>query len=122
MSMLDDDLAAIHADALALGMATSVTYTTIAAVSSTITGTFFEIAQPWIHAEGAEVHRRSCNFDCRVSDIAAPTKGDTVTAATGAYAGTWTVIDTGTADDGGWVLAVQLDDRTKMGKSRKLPQ
>ena len=121
MSMLDDDLAQIHADALALGMADSVTYTTTASVATTITGTFMELAEPFIHAEGAEVHRRTCQFDCRRSEIAAPTKGDTVTAASGAYAGTWTVVDTGTGDAGGWVLTIRLDDRGKMGTGRRMP-
>jgi hypothetical protein len=119
--MLDDDLAQIHADALALGMANSVTYLTVAGASSTITGTFNEIVQPFIHAEGSEVHRRECAFDCRVSEVAAPGKGDRITAASGAYAGTWVVIDTGTGDAGGWVLNVRLDDRTKAGTGRRLP-
>ena len=121
--MLDDDLAAIHADALALGMADSVTYTHASGspIPHTITGTFMELAQPFIHAEGSEVHRRICQFDCRRSVIATPAKGDTILAASGAYAGTWTVTDTGTGDDGGWLLTVRIDERTKAGTGRKLP-
>lgn len=119
--MLDDDLAAIHSDALALGMADSVVYTPVTGSPVTITGTFFELAQPFIHAEASEVHRRVCQFDCRRSVVATPTKGDTVTAAAGSYAGVWTVVDTGSGDDGGWVLTVRLDERTKAGTGRKLP-
>jgi hypothetical protein len=121
VSMLDDDLAAIHADALALGMADTVTYTTVAGVASSITGTFSEMPEPFIHADGAEVHRRVCQFDCRLSDVALPGKGDTILVASGAYAGTWTVIDTGAGDSAGWVMSVRLDDRTKMGTGRRLP-
>lgn len=121
MTMLDDDMAAIHADALSLGMADSVTYTTTAAVATVITGTFMEMPEPFIHAEGAEVRRRTCQFDCRRSLIADPQKGDTITAASGAYAGVWTVVDCGSADEGGWVLTVRLDDRVKMGTGRRVP-
>lgn len=121
MSMLDDDLAAIHADALALGMADSVTYTTAAGVASSITGTFSEVPEPFIHDEGSEKRRRTCTFDCRRSAIASPGKGDTVTAASGAYAGTWDVVDLGSGDDGGWLLTVRLDDRIKAGTGRRLP-
>jgi hypothetical protein len=119
--MLDDDLASIHADALALGMADTLTYTTVAGVATAITGTMYEMPEPFINAEGAEVRRRTCQLDCRRSVIATPGKGDTVTAASGAYAGTWTVVDLGAGDDGGWVLTVRLDDRTKMGTGRRLP-
>ncbi len=121
MGMLDDDLAAIHSDALALGMADAVTYTTFAGVSASIVGTFSEMPEPFIHADGAEVHRRVCQFDCRLSDVALPAKGDTILAASGAYAGTWTVVDTGSGDSAGWVMSVRLDDRTKMGTGRRLP-
>jgi hypothetical protein len=121
MSMLDNDLSSIHTDALALGMADTVTYTTVAGVAASIVGTFSEMPEPFIHAEGAEVHRRVCQFDCRLSDVALPGKGDTVTVASGAYAGTWTVIDTGSGDSAGWVMSVRLDDRTKMGTARRLP-
>ena len=121
MTMLDDDLAAIHSDALALGMANSVTYLTTAAVSSTITGTFSESPEPFLHDEGGEKRRRMATFDCRRSQVALPTKGDRVTSATGAYAGTWTVVDCGTADDGGWLLTIRLDDRIKMGTARSMP-
>lgn len=121
MSMLDDDLAAIHADALALGMADSVTYTTAAGVASSITGTFAELPEPFLHDEGAEKRRRTCSFECRRSVVATPAKGDTVTAASGAYAGTWTVIELGSSDDGGHLLTVRLDDRITMGTGRRLP-
>lgn len=121
MSMLDDDLAAIHSDALALGMADTVTYTTVAGVASSIVGTFSEMPEPFIHSDGAEVHRRVCQLEVRLADVALPEKGATVLAATGAYAGTWTVVDTGTGDSAGWVMTVRLDDRTKMGTGRRLP-
>jgi hypothetical protein len=121
MSMLDDDLAAIHADALALGMADTVTYTTLAGAASSIVGTFSEMPEPFIHAEGAEVHRRVCQFEFRLANVAIPMKGDTVLSASGAYAGTWTVVDTGAGDSAGWVVTVRLDDRTKMGTGRRLP-
>ena len=121
MGMLDNDLAAIHADALSIGMADAVTYTTTGGTASSITGTFMEMPEPFINAEGGEVRRRTCQFDCRRSQIATPAKGDTVTSAAGAYAGVWTVIDLGSADDGGWVLTVRLDDRTTMGTGRRLP-
>lgn len=121
MGMLDDDLAAIHADALTLGMADSVTYTTTAGASSSITVTFSEQPEMFAHDEGAEKRRRTCTVDIRRSAIASPAKGDTITAASGAYAGTWTVVDLGSADDGEWVLTVRLDDRTKAGTGRRLP-
>jgi hypothetical protein len=121
MGMLDDDLSAIHADALSLGMADAVTYTTTAAVVTTGTGTFMEMPEPFIHAEGAEVRRRTCQFECGIALIASPSKGDTVTAASCVYAGTWTVVDCGSADSAGWVLTVRLDDRVKMGTGRRMP-
>jgi hypothetical protein len=121
MSMLDDDLSAIHTDALALGMADTVTYTTVAGVAASIVGTFSEMPEPFISAEGAETHRRTCQFECRLANVALPSKGDTVLSASGAYAGTWTVIDTGAGDSAGWVMSVRLDERTKMGTGRRLP-
>lgn len=121
MSMLDDDLAAVHADALTLGMADTVTYTPLVGTASTIVGTFSETPEPFIHDNGAETQRRSCMFSCTRSDVPNPTKGDTVTAASGAYAGTWTVTDAGTGDDGGWVIPLRLDERTKMGTGRRMP-
>jgi hypothetical protein len=116
MSMIDDDLAAIHADALALGMADSVTYN-----GTAITATFGETPEPFIHDEGSEKRRRTCSLDVRRSAVASPAKGDLVVAASGAYAGTWTVVDLGSGDDGGWVLTVRLDDRVKSGTGRRLP-
>lgn len=121
VTMLDDDLAAIHADALALGMADSVTYTPVTGTAVAITGTFMELAEVFIHAEGSEVRRRECTFDCRRSLIATPAKGDTIIVATGVYAGTWTVISLGTGDSGGWVLTVRIDDRITSGTGRRLP-
>jgi len=116
MSMLDDDLAAIHADALALGMATSCAYEGVA-----ITGTFSEIPQPFIHDEGSEKRRRECTLDVRVASVAAPAKGDAVVVASGVYAGTWHVVEISSADDGGWLLSVRLDDRIKAGTGRRMP-
>jgi hypothetical protein len=122
MSMLDDDLAMIHADALALGMADTVIYITAAGVSiPDVTGTFAELPEPFLHEDAAEVRRRTCTFECRRSIIAAPAKGDTITAAAGAYAGTWSVVDLGSSDDGGHVLTVRLDNRISMGTGRRLP-
>jgi len=116
MSMLDDDLAAITADALALGMATSCTYSVTA-----ITATFQEIAQPFINSEGSETRRRECALSIPVATIATPAKGDVVVVASGVYAGTWTVIEISTADDACWMLNVRLDDRIKVGQGRRLP-
>ena len=116
MSMLDDDMAAIHADAMALGMATSCTYE-----GTAITATFQEIAQPFINSEGGETRRRECVLDVRVADVSAPAKGDAVVVASGVYAGTWHVVEISTADDGGWLLNVRMDDRIKVGQGRRLP-
>lgn len=118
MSMLDDDLAVMHADALALGMATSATY---GSGATAITTTFQEIPQPFIHAEGAEVRRRECTIDVRRSVIASPAKDDPVVVAAGPYTGTWHVIEISSADDGEWLLTVRLDDRLTMGTARRLP-
>ena len=121
-NMLDKDLARIHTDLYRQGLADSVTYT-IAATSaaSTITGTFAELPEPFLHDEGSEKRRRTCSFECRRSVVATPAKGDTVAAAIGAYAGTWTVIELGSSDDGGHLLTVRLDDRIKAGTGRRLP-
>jgi hypothetical protein len=116
MGMLSDDLAAIHADALALGMADSVTYN-----GTAITATIAESPEPYLGDEGGEVRRRTASLSCLRSDVAAPVKGDRVVVASGAYAGTWTVTDAGSADDGGWVLNIRVDDRAKMGGGRRLP-
>ena len=116
MGMLDDDMAAIHADALALGMAESVTYE-----GTAIVGTFAESLEPYLGDEGGEKRRRTCTFSCRVASVTQPVKGDTIVVASGVYAGSWTVIDAGQPDSGGWNMTVRLDDRTKMGGGRRLP-
>lgn len=116
MGILDDDLAAIHSDALALGMATSVTYN-----GTAITATFSESAEPFLHDEGSEKRRRTCILDVSRSAVSAPAKGDIVVSASGAYAGTWTVVDLGSSDDAGHVLTIRLDDRVKSGTGRRLP-
>lgn len=116
MSLLDDDLAAIHSDALSLGMANSITYNGVP-----ITATFSESAEPFFHDEGAEKRRRTCVLDVRRASVASPAKGDTVVSTAGAYAGTWTVVDLGSSDDAGHVLTVRLDDRIKAGTGRRMP-
>lgn len=116
MGMLDDDIAAIDADALSMGMADSVTYN-----GTAMTATFAENLEPYLGDEGGEVKRRTCTVSLRRSLVAAPAKGDQIVVASGAYAGTWTVIDGGSGDDGGWIVTARLDDRTKMGGGRRLP-
>lgn len=120
MSMLDDDMAAMHSDALAVGMADSVSYLPVGGVAIAIVGTFSEVPEPFLQDGGAEVRRRVCQLDVRRSQIAAPARGDVATVASGAYAGAWTVMDIGSGDEGGWILTVQLDDRVRMGTGRRI--
>jgi hypothetical protein len=116
MGMLDDDLAMIHADALALGMATACTY-----AGTAITATFQETPQPFINDEGSEVRRREASISVAVADVATPAKGDAVVVASGVYAGTWKVIEISTPDDGCLMLTCRFDDRIKAGQGRRLP-
>jgi len=120
MGMLDDDLAAIQSDALALGMADTVSYLPVGGTASSITATFSEVPEPFLHDGGAEVRRRVCQMEVRRANVANPGKGDTATVASGAYAGVWVVMEMGAADEGAWILTVRLDDRTHMGTGRRL--
>jgi hypothetical protein len=115
MGMMDDDLAAIHADALGIGLASSCTY-----AGTAITATVQEIAQPYLHDEGGEVRRREAIMDVSYSDVASPAKDAAVVFASGVYAGTWHVVDIQAGDDAGWLLTIRFDDRTKMGTGRRI--
>lgn len=121
MGFLEDDLAAIHADAIGLGMGDSATYTTVSGAAVALSCTFNEMPQPFIGAEGGEVRRRECSVDILRSDVALPAKGDHLTVAAGAFAGTWTVVEISSADSAGWLVNVRLDDRVAMGHGRRLP-
>lgn len=113
--MLDDDLAAINADALALGMADAVTYTYATGGSVSLSSVVFnEVPQPYISDEGAEVRRREADVVVRRSQIATASKDDALSVASGANAGVWTVYEVGPGDDGAWSLRVRLDERIKM--------
>ncbi len=120
--MLDKDMARIHTDLQRQGLADAVTYTVAAtSAASSITVTFNELPEPFLHDEGSEKRRRTCTIDLRRSVIPSPAKGDTITAASGAFAGTWPVVEISSADDGDWILTVRLDDRIKAGTGRRMP-
>lgn len=119
--MLDDDMAAIHTDLAGMGMADAVSYDPVSGATVAIIATLNEQAEQYLIDEGGEKRRRTCTLDVRRSQVALPVKGDRVTVLSGAFAGTWTVVDTGTADSGGWLLTVRLDDRVKAGTGRRLP-
>lgn len=120
-NMLDKDLARMHTDLVRLGLADTATYTVGATAATTsITCTFNETPEPFLQDEGSEKRRRTCTVDIRRGVIALPVKGDSIAVASGAYAGTWTLSENGTPDDGGWILTVRLDDRTKAGTGRRM--
>lgn len=119
--MLDKDMARIHTDLQRQGLADAVTYTVAkTSAASSITVTFNETPEPFLQDEGSEKRRRTCTIDLRRSVIASPAKGDTVTAASGAFTGAWSVVEISSADDGDWILTVRLDDRIKAGTGRRM--
>lgn len=115
---LANDVSALLADLLGLGLACRATYG-----AATITVAISNTGRPPSYDTVGEIVRREASATAALVDMPAPVAGQALVVASGPWGGSWTIVEVASIDDGSVELSLRQDDLASIRSrgSKRLP-